>query len=298
MEAEGFPDRQEIGTVAVSGLGEEWEHCTAGCQQAQGNCLFSKHDTGSKVKVKGSQACLFIISFNCSLSLYSSTVFITFSFKRYINFLMFRINKFRIRKKNILLYVSFIKYILRNSPIIQTNEALHKMSLPVKVRQRQLHMRMNVFILTGMFILIFMCPIMTVMASYTFMCHLKAPLSAIRALWTLRTLTWNLDGTSWNIKFNLAQAFVCTPSAWSQLVGTFSRTRCSDYDCLSFPCVSLWPWLKPGSDWMRVLGVTRGRNVFVLGSLWGRHLLVLTNLRLALWVWWVGGRGNGGGGVV
>lgn len=106
----------------------------------------------------------------------------TFSFKRYIHFLMFRINKFRIRKKNILLYVSFIKYILRNSPIIQTNEALHKMSLPVKVRQRQLHMRMNVFILTGMFILIFMCPIMTVMASYTFMCHLKAPLSAIRAL--------------------------------------------------------------------------------------------------------------------
>lgn len=99
MEAEGFPDRQEIGTVAVSGLREEWEHCTAGCQQAQGNCLFSKHDTGSKVKVKGSQACLFIISFNCSLSLYSSTVFITFSFKRYINFLMFRINKFRIRKK-------------------------------------------------------------------------------------------------------------------------------------------------------------------------------------------------------
>ena len=89
------------------------------------------------------------------------------------------INKFRIRKNNILLCVSFLKYILRNSRIVQTKEALHKMSLPVKVRQRQLHMRMNVFILAGMFILIFMCPVMTVMASYTFMCHLKAPLSAL-----------------------------------------------------------------------------------------------------------------------
>lgn len=35
--------------------------------------------------------------------------------------------------------------------------------------------------------------------------------------------------------------------------------------------------------------------MFVLGSLWGRHLLVLTNLRLALWGQWVGGRGSGGG---
>lgn len=33
---------------------------------------------------------------------------------------------------------------------------------------------------------------------------------------------------------------------------------------------------------MHALGVTRGWNVFVLGSLWGRHLLGLTNLRLSL----------------
>lgn len=32
--------------------------------------------------------------------------------------------------------------------------------------------------------------------------------------------------------------------------------------------------------------------MFVLGGLWGRHLLVLTNLSLGLWV---GGRGCGGG---
>lgn len=37
--------------------------------------------------------------------------------------------------------------------------------------------------------------------------------------------------------------------------------------------------------------------MFVLGRLWGRHLLVLTNLRLALWGRWVGGRGSGGGGM-
>ncbi len=34
--------------------------------------------------------------------------------------------------------------------------------------------------------------------------------------------------------------------------------------------------------------------MFVLGSLRGRHLLVLTNLRLALW----GDRGGSGGGVI
>lgn len=56
----------------------------------------------------------------------------------------------------------------------------HEMSLPVKVRQRQLHVMINAFILVGMFILI--CPILTVMASYTFMWQSKAPLSATQAL--------------------------------------------------------------------------------------------------------------------
>lgn len=57
--------------------------------------------------------------------------------------------------------------------------------------------------------------------------------------------------------------------------------------------VTAAPWVKPRPDWARVLGVTRGRNVCVLRSLWGRHLLVLANLRLALW----GGRGSAGGGM-
>lgn len=46
--------------VVESGQTEEWEHCTTGRQQPQGNCLFSKYNTGSKVKVKGSQTLLFV----------------------------------------------------------------------------------------------------------------------------------------------------------------------------------------------------------------------------------------------
>lgn len=62
MEAElifFWAARQEIGTVEVSGQTEEWEHRSTRRQQAQSNCLFSKHDTRLKVKVKSSQAYLF-----------------------------------------------------------------------------------------------------------------------------------------------------------------------------------------------------------------------------------------------
>lgn len=45
--------------------------------------------------------------------------------------------------------------------------------------------------------------------------------------------------------------------------------------------VAIASWVIPVSDWVWVLGVTRGRNVFVLGSLRGRHLLVLTSLWLS-----------------
>ena len=174
------------------------------------------------------------------------------------------------------------------------------MSLPVKVRQRQLHMRMNVFILAGMFILIFMCPVMTVMASYTFMCHLKAPLSALfrhfepsapsPGIWMER-----LE----NIKFLSSSGIRMHTSSWIAASwhlqqNALFRLRLSLLSLRLFVAMAetrVWLDVHAGSD-------KRAECFFELGSLWGRHLLVLTNLRLALWVWWVGGRGNGGGGGV
>lgn len=66
-------------------------------------------------------------------------------------------------------------------------------------------------------------------------------------------------------------------------IQNFSQSSFSDR------CPSWAPQLKPGTD--GVWGVMRGWNVFVLGCLWRRHLLALTNLRVA-------GGGSRGEGVL
>lgn len=62
--------------------------------------------------------------------------------------------------------------LLNSNCLAQIKQAFHEKHLPVKVRQRQLHVIINTFILEGTAIPV--CPIMTLTASYTFMHQLKA----------------------------------------------------------------------------------------------------------------------------
>lgn len=70
------------------------------------------------------------------------------------------------------------------------------------------------------------------------------------------------------------------PNPWIQTTSS-SGTLCPSGARLSRPFGSLWlHWSNHGLIGHPMLGVTKGWNVFVLGSLRRGHLLVLTNLRL------------------
>lgn len=173
------------------------------------------------------------------------------------------------------------------------------MSLPVKVRKRQPHTSINAFILAGMFVLIFVCPVGMVVASFTVLWFNQRPPQPVWppstpsagvqsrdnvTPFTLRHLCEHLQlEYGWRHINTHKQSH--THTHWSALAPAPS-TPCGHS---SVGDTGVWLGVGAGSD---------ERAECVCTEAWGAGTCWCSPIcGYHSGVWWVGGRGSKGGGM-